>query len=188
MDVLDKMKKLLTINAIVYVFIGIIMILVPGFVNSFICYLIGILVSIFGISITMTYFAQGHTALAKGTLIVGLALSILGIYIVINPKFFSSIIPFMAGVLILVESIDKLKHTFELKKNNYDKWYIVFISAIILFALALVLLLYPFESVKLVIRVIGIILLVDALSDVITLFSYKKTVKPTNAVKIIDME
>ena len=101
----------------------------------------------------------------------------------LKPKFFASIIPFMAGLLILVESIDKFKHSFELKKKNYDRWYIIFISAMIIFALAIMLLLNPFESVKLTIRIFGIILLLDSLSDILTIRSYTKSTKV-----IIDMK
>ena len=183
MDILKKIKKLLTVNAIIYAIIGIIMIIFPALVNNFICYLIGILVSIFGLTMIMGYFNSGYTALAKGTLILGIAGAIFGVYILLNPEFFSSIIPFMAGLLILVESIDKFKHSFELKKKKYDRWYIIFFSAMVIFALSLLLLLFPFESVKLTIRIIGIILLLDSVSDVLTIKSYNKTTKV-----IIDMK
>lgn len=183
MDILKKMKRLLAVNAIIYTIIGFIMILFPAFVNNFICYLIGILVSGFGLTMIMSYFNSGYTALAKGTLILGIAAAIFGVYILFNPEFFASIIPFMAGILILVEAIDKFKHSFELKKKNYNKWYVIFISAMIIFALALMLLLNPFESVKLTIRIFGIILLVDSLSDILTIRSYTKSTKV-----IIDMK
>ena len=184
MDIIKKVKNVLAVNAILYAVIGIIMILFPGFVNNFICYLIGTLVSVFGISMIMSYFNSGYTALAKGTLILGIAATLFGIYILLKPAFFSSIIPFMAGLLILVESIDKFKHSFELKKQNYDKWYVVFVSGIIIFALALLLILYSFETVKFTIRVIGFILLLDSISDILTIRSYTKTTKKI----IIDMK
>lgn len=183
MDIFKKMKKMLAVNAILYTVIGIIMIIFPSFVSDFICYLIGVLVSIFGLTMIMNYFSSGYTAMAKGTLILGIAGVIFGVYILLKPKFFASIIPFMAGLLILVESIDKFKHSFELKKKNYDRWYIIFISAMIIFALAIMLLLNPFESVKLTIRIFGIILLLDSLSDILTIRSYTKSTKV-----IIDMK
>ena len=73
-----------------------------------------------------------------------------------------------------------------LKKEGYDKWYVIFTSAVILLVFSLILILYPFESVKLTIRVLGIILLIDSVSDLLTIRSYSKTAK--NIKKVIDMK
>lgn len=186
MEILKRIKNMLAVNAILYTILGIVMIIAPGFVSDFICYLIGVLILVFGISMIITFFNESYTAYAKGMLVLGLIASILGVYIILKPSFFMSIIPFMAGILILVESIDKFKHSFELKKEGYDKWYVIFTSAVILLVFSLILILYPFESVKLTIRVLGIILLIDSISDLLTIRSYTKTAK--NIKKVIDMK
>ena len=117
MEILKRIKNMLAVNAILYTILGIVMIIAPGFVSDFICYLIGVLILVFGISMIITFINENYTAYAKGMLVLGLIASILGVYIILKPSFFMSIIPFMAGILILVESIDKFKHSFELKKE-----------------------------------------------------------------------
>ena len=50
MEILKRIKNMLAVNAILYTILGIVMIITPGFVSDFICYLIGVLILVFGIS------------------------------------------------------------------------------------------------------------------------------------------
>ena len=40
MEILKRIKNMLAVNAILYTILGIVMIIAPGFVSDFICYLI----------------------------------------------------------------------------------------------------------------------------------------------------
>ena len=65
----------------------------------------------------------------------------------------------------------------ELKKYGYDKWWAVLVVALLVFVFGIILLLNPFESLIIFIRILGTFLIIDGISSFITSFSYTKIEK-----------
>lgn len=178
MKIIKQIKTNLINSAIVYIVFGLIMITFPEFINDFFSTIVGLVVLIFGASQLASYASFGsYTASAKYTLLLGLCLSIFGIYILFNPKFISSIIPTISGIIIIVDAINKIKQTIELKKVKYNKWWINLIASIVLLVLGIILIKNPFNAVSLMIRILGIIILVDGIYDLSTINLYSKKLK-----------
>ena len=95
-------------------------------------------------------------------------------YILINPEGFVSIIPIVVGIMLVIESFDKISTTLSARKNGYQDWLKMLIPSVIIFILGLILILNPFESVTVFIRVIGIFLIIDAISNVYLAYNYGK--------------
>jgi uncharacterized membrane protein HdeD (DUF308 family) len=178
MNILKDMKKTLVTSALVYIALGTIMIIFPVFINDFFSTIVGVLILLFGISqITIYLYKKSFSGLAKVTLALGIIGTVAGTYILLNPKFITSIIPLISGLIIIVNALNKIKQSAELKSSNYDKWWYTLVSAIVLLALGFILIANPFAAVEAIIRALGIILIVDGIYDILTVASYTSEVK-----------
>lgn len=175
MKVINKIKNFSYFLPIVYFILGILMIIFPGTINNIINYIIGGLLTLFGLDYIIRYLRNNKvTIYSKYGLIVGIVPIICGVFLICNPNVLASIIPFIAGMIILMDAIEKIKHAIDLKKLNLDEWWIDLIISILFMVFGIVIIINPFKTAKLLIRILGIFFLVDCFIDVWNNFSYEK--------------
>lgn len=151
------------------------MIIFPGTINNIINYIIGGLIIIFGLDYIIRYLNNNKvTTYSKYGLTIGIIPVICGIFLICNPEILVSIIPFIAGMIIIMDAIEKIKHAIDLKKLNLEEWWIDLIVAILFMVFGIIIILNPFKTAKLLIRILGIFFLVDCFIDVWNNFSYEK--------------
>lgn len=167
MEILKEIKKSLFTTASIYIFFGIIMIIFPVFVNDFFSTIVGVLILLFGLSQVTIYLSQKNfTGMIKVTLGIGIIGILLGIYILLNPKFIASIIPLISGLVIIVNSINSIKQAVEFRKMNYKNWWYNLIASFLLFVTGCILIINPFGAVEMFIRILGIILIIDGIYNI----------------------
>lgn len=172
---LINFRKDLTLMAIIYIVLGLVMLLVPVLVSDFLCYIIGALFLVIGLTGMFSYIrSKGSNFFGGMTLIFSILFAGLGIYIICNPSTFASFIPLVVGIMLMIDSINKFQSSFELKKMNYRHWWHVLIIAIIVVCLGFFLVMNPFKSVEIFIRIIGALLIFDGFSNLFTLYSFTK--------------
>lgn len=178
MNYLKVIKKDALLTDLIYMVIGILFILIPGFISDFICYLIGLLIIILGINPIRRYFKLiDKTRSAKIVFILGILMILLGLFIVLNPSMLASILPITIGAYLIIIALAKLSDAIEYKSSNYDKWYNFLLSSILTLIVGLVIIFNPFKTVTLVIRIVGIVLLIDGLFDMYNLYNYEQNFK-----------
>ncbi len=178
MEILKKLKNTMVFMAIIYLLLGVIMFLFPDTISDFICYFVGILFLFLGISGIVTYIkADIKGAMFTSILVVSILSATLGVYIVINPKLFASFIPLVMGIFLIVDAISKLSAALDLKKFNYGDWWQMLIVSLVILTCGFILLFNPFEALTVGIRLIGILLVVDSISNVFAIYSYSKASK-----------
>jgi uncharacterized membrane protein HdeD (DUF308 family) len=178
MNILKNMKRSLITSSSINIILGIIFILFPAFVNDFFSTIVGLLILLFGVYQIVSYASKkSYNVMSKVTLGLGIIGVFIGMYILLNPKFITSIIPLVSGLIIVINALNKIKQSSEFKASNYSKWWYNLISAIILLILGLILIYNPFKAVELIIRIFGIILIIEGIYDLITITSYSKEVK-----------
>lgn len=175
MKVIEKVKTFNYFLPIVYFILGLLMVIFPGTVNDIINYIIGGLLMLFGIDYIVRYLSNNKvTTYSKYSLTVGIVPIICGVFLICNPEVLVSIIPFVAGMIILMDAFEKLKHAVDLKKMKYDEWWVDLIVSILFIVFGIVVIMNPFDAAKLLIRILGIFFLLDCFIDVWTNFSYEK--------------
>lgn len=149
---------------IIYVISGVLMILLPGHISDIICYIFAALVLSFA-----AYQVVKYTKNKKNlTLVLAILAGMFGIYIIFNTKQFASIIPTVAGVLILVDSITKVFNILELKKTGFKDYQKLLIPSVILLGLGLFLVFNPFGAIELIIILIGVVLITNGVFGIIS--------------------
>lgn len=178
MDILNSMKRSVISNSIIYIILGFIMMIVPGFVNDFFSAIIGVFFLFVGVSQLASYSnKKSYATGANINLIFGLAMTIFGIYIFLNPKFITSIIPVIAGIVILVNAINKVKQSIEYRSAKYNKWWINLISAVIVGIFGFILISNPFSTVEWLIRFLGFVLFIDGLYNMVIMNNCVRSIK-----------
>ena len=86
-----------------------------------------------------------------------------------------SIIPILLGIIIAVNGIIKLQYSLEIKKNIPDsRWQLMLLAAVIMLVVGVVILLNPFKTNNLIIRIIGGILVFESIFDLAVSYKYSK--------------
>lgn len=171
----EKIRNTLIATSVLYLLFGIVMLFFPGLVITSVCYLVGIMFLFVGVSgIVMYMKTEIKTAFASFTLVMSIIFGAFGVYVLLNPEAFASFLPLVMGIFLLVDSVSKLSMAFDLKKFEYQNWWQMLIVAFILLGCGLLLVFNPFEALAVSVQIIGAILIVDAVSNIFTIYSYSK--------------
>ena len=175
MELLKKIRMYTLLVSLLYVIMGIIMLLNPGFVLDAVNYIVGILILLYGVIYIIRFLGKNaFNTLSKFSLLAGLLCITFGVYILLNPTLLSSIIPFAAGMLLLVDGLGKFKDSMAFKKANYNRWWLGLVISILFIGFGIYMILNAFNVSKLIVRIIGAVLIADAISDLWAYLCYKK--------------
>lgn len=178
MKYIKEIKKSILVTDLIYIMIGLIMAIIPGFLSNFICYVMGIIIVLFGSTRILRYIElKKKTNLSNIMLVIGIIALILGIVIIVNPEGVTSIIPFIIGIYVFVLGLTKINQALEFRENNYNGWSPTMISAVLLLLLGIIVIFNPFEALTVVIRLVGIAFIINSLYDLYNVYNYNKGFK-----------
>lgn len=157
--------------------LGAFLLIYPDTSSHIICYVFAGLTMAYGIFHIVMHFRLKipftiRLDLVQGVLAVGLA-----IYVFLFPDIILSILPIVFGIVVLLDGIVKLESCFDMKKIGYSTWVNYLIAAILVMLLGVLLIFYPFESILSIIMFSGIVLIVNAVNDLIHIFAISKQLK-----------
>lgn len=162
-------KSYIFISAL-YVVLGVVLLAWPTLSVQIICYGLAVAMIVIGISYGIMYFTKDSLeGFLQMDLVIGIVCLAFGIFILLNPTFLSSVLPFAMGIILLLGAIVKIQSAFNMKKLRLKKWYLILICALVIGVLGAVLLWNPFEEEKYMILYIGICLILDGLTNLISL-------------------
>ena len=177
-DRMGQLKKSKLIGGIVSAVLGAVLLFWPGLTMAMICQFVGAALGIIGIITIVTFFTQPkESPFRAGSLIAGIPLALIGLYIFMRPEFLIGVIPVFMGVIILMDGIANLFETFSIMKAGYGKWWISLIFAVLTIIGGLVLIMRPFSVARTLMRVIGAVTLYNGLSDIFIASRMKSTIK-----------
>lgn len=189
MEALRKFKASSYAVSIIYIIAGLIMLLNPGFISDAVNYVIGILVIIYGVIYSITLYQKREVEMyGKFDFLAGIICISFGLFLILNPDTLGSLIPFCAGVIILMDAIRFIINSIRLKKLDYRSWIINLIVGLIFLAFAIVIIVKAKEISLLLIRFIGGFLIVDALLDFFTEVRFRKCEKKLIKHEVIEAQ
>ena len=162
MEYLKKFKSAFIIMSILYILLGITLIARPELSALVICKSFGTIALIVGIIRIIGFYRRNvYKSLLRVDMIHGLLCIILGSFMLIAPKVVISVLPVMLGIVIIIDSILRIQMAFDLKRMQYEKWWMHLSLAIITVVLGAMLLFNPFAGGIVLTRFIGITLTID---------------------------
>lgn len=187
MEFLKKIKANYTVSALICVILGLILLIWPGTTTQIVCMVLGAALFLYGLAQVLIYaFTKEKTILSQGMLILGIVFLVIGVWILLKPDMIVKAVPIIVGALIVIHGLHNAAQAVELKKIGYEKWWLALIFALLTVILGIVLICMPFTVVDTVVRLIGIFLIYDGVSDVWILSRVFKVRKQKE--RIIDVE
>lgn len=168
--------------SIVYMVLGVVLAMYPDRLIKAVCLGLGVITLIYGASRLIGYLTnkrgagQSYIDLGIGVLMGGL-----GIVLIITPDLVVSVIPFIVGLIVVFTAVNKMQQAIELRDVHYDKWWLMMVAGILMVLLGGYLVINPFESATIMLRVVGIVLVINGFMSLfgttftgITIHRYKK--------------
>ena len=187
MNYIKSLKVNYSLSAVICVILGIVLLVWPGQSTQVVCMVLGIVLGGFGLIQIILYLAtKEKTMVSHSMMMLGVVLAVIGGWIVLKPETIIKAVPMIVGILIVIHGFHNAVQAIDLKKMQYDNWWVALLLSLLTVALGVVLICKPFTIVDTVVRIIGAFLVYDGLSDMWILSRVFKTKK--NREKIIDTD
>ncbi len=174
----DRLKNDFLAASAAYLVLGLILVIFPSQVASAACYILGALLIAAGITLIIKFFLRrGVSSLFSITLIGGIVISAIGIFIIVRSETVIQLVPFIFGVMAVIDGIIALQRSISLAKVGFPFWWLSLLLSIITVALGVAVSVNPFESGILAFRFIGICLIFAGAADLWEIISLNKKMK-----------
>lgn len=165
-NIFKRTKTNAAFNAILYIILGGLLAVYPGVAADLLCYILGGVLLLCGlIDILLFLIRRDGSIYSAVRMVIGIILAAVGIWVMFQPKLIFSVVPWIVGALIVIHALQDLRYAFQMMKNHAPRWIGALLVAVITLGLGVVLITSAFETAMLAVRIIGIFLLVDGLSD-----------------------
>lgn len=176
------------ISSLMFLIFGILLIVQTESVIMTISMFIGSILIIIGIFPIVNYFRNRmQSLLSNAGLLYGVFSVVAGIIIMINYEFLAKIIPVLTGVWMIVNSVNKIQLSMQLRDNNIGSWIISFIFAIIILVCGSLLIINPLKVAFSISRMVGVIITIYSVLDIVDTI-YIKTKTSNIKDNIIEVE
>ena len=166
-NLLKRLKTNIVISAILCVVLGIVLVVWPDLSMQIVCIAIGAVLLIGGGVRLAVYFTNKDGSMyAQMSLITGIVLAVVGVWILMKPDKVLAIIPIIVGIVIVLHGINDLQQAVSLCKDKYDKWWVALVLGLLTIGFGVLLICRPFEALDTVVMLIGLFLIYDGLSDI----------------------
>lgn len=166
MDFFKGLKANYTISALLCMVLGLVLLIWPGTTTQIVCMMLGIVLLAYGIiQIAVYLFARERTIISQGMMLLGIVFAVIGVWILLKPEMIIMAVPVIVGVLIVIHGLHNVVQAIALQKDGYDRWWLALLFGVLTVVFGGVLIYNPFGAVELVVRMIGVFLIYDGLSD-----------------------
>ena len=167
--------------SIAFVCMGLCLLIWPGISAVTICYVLGTASVLYGVIKLFGYFSEDLYQLAfQFDLAAGIFMLVIGILLLFHPDNVLTLLPTVIGLSILIDSVLKLQTAFDAKHFGMDRWWMILLFAIVAAVFGILLLAHPFESMELLMRLMGITILISGIENLCAAFY---TIKVTRHAK-----
>lgn len=175
---LKKVFNISIISSVLLFLFGLILAVnAEGFIKS-ITVAIGVVLLLIGVFPVIDYFRYRKEGLGASVgLISGIFSIVCGLMLLINEDLLMILIPVFIGVWMIINGINKIQVSFEIKDLGEKSWIITFIYSILIIVLGGYFIVNPISGATTVTSFIGIVLCIYAVLDIIDCVIIKVKVK-----------
>ncbi len=162
-------SKWYIILCVLFVITGVVMLIWPHLTLDLLGLVLGVGMLVVGVAHIIIYFTKDNLgSVMQPDLTVGVIFAAFGAFMLMHINVVNMILPFGAGILLLIGGITKIQYAIDMKRLYFSKWMTLLIFAIILIVLGILLLYNPFKD-DILIYFIGACLILDGMLSIISL-------------------
>ncbi len=159
------------------VLLGIFLVIFPSLSSAIICYILGVILCIWGLFKVIEYFRVKNEFFGSFSLVQGCALLLFGAFILIKPEFLAAIIAIILTMILFIGAVLKLQYALEFARLKSKGWRIQAVGAVLVIAASIIAFFNPFGAANLLMIFIGISLIFDGVWDLVTMVYISKFLK-----------
>ena len=168
----------LIIISIVLFALGLFLVVFPEISQLIICKAVGIALCVWGVLRLITYFSMVRKEIfASFGFVQGISLLAFGLFFVMKPEVIAMFFGTILAIVIIIDGILKLQYGIEFYRMEADKWWIEAVVAALMVVMGVIALFNPFDSSVALMIFIGIVLMVEGVSDLISIIRISAFVK-----------
>ncbi len=171
---IQEFKNRFAISGFATFALGLLLIVYPAFTGKALCYTVGGILLIKGITSIVQQYRYAGGNFVPYTMMGGISMVMLGLFIALRYDLIISIIPFICGMFLLVSGVSSIQKALTLKNMNYAGWNHGLIFTIIKVILAAIIVINPFGTAMALTRFIGVCLAYDGISGLVTVLETAK--------------
>lgn len=156
-----------TVSAVLCILLGLVLLIWPGTTTQIVCMSLGIVLLAYGIiQIVIYLYNRERTIISQGMLLLGIVFAVIGIWILLTPEMIIMAVPVIVGVLIVIHGLHNVVQAIALQKEGDERWWLALTFGLLTVIFGGLLIFNPFGAVEFVVRLIGIFLIYDGVSDI----------------------
>lgn len=165
--ILKKIKTNVVISALFCIVLGVVLVIWPGMSVQIACMAIGAVLILNGISRLVNFiFGRDGSLFSQMNLIMGIIITVIGAWILLQPAKVIAMIPILVGIIIMIHGVNNLQQAVSLCKSRYDKWWVALILGLVTVGFGILLICNPFQAIDTLVMFIGLFLIYDGISDI----------------------
>lgn len=173
--------------SIVIAVMGICCIAFPSHVSSFLGWIIGLASIVLGVIRLISYFSYNKQGIGFD-FSLGVIFICVGIFFLTCWNLILSALAVVAGVILVFDSILKIQSAIDCLRIKYKQWWVGFVIALVVAAGGIVLICNPFGSVEVMFRVLGAVLILDAVQNLYSVINasvfYRRIARDKDDVEV----
>lgn len=188
MKVLKSTKWLYVAFCTLLICTGLCLVIWPSISMTVMNYIIGALILAFGLIRIVGYFADDYYCIAfQFDLALGIFASVIGVAVLIHPKWLIASMPIAIGLFALVNGLFSVQSAIDAKKFGIRRWWLILICSILTVAIGLLMVFNPVRSADVLAIITGVALIASGIEAVIVALQtvkFKKAVKDSSPIEV----
>lgn len=161
--------------SVLMVVIGLILVIWPGTALRLAAQVLGVALLVAAVIFGISWYQDRHLAQRNdANLALAIVGGLLGIVVLIAPKAVISIIPWIVGLVILLNGVINLAQALDQRKAGDPRWIIALVLAVLTLILGLIILSNPFRALTAPVVVVGLVFLYNGVSNLWIESRYRK--------------
>lgn len=175
MEFLKKIRVNAVLNGVLMILMGLLFILFPYRASSTVAVIAGIAVLCIGVADVLRYLtAGGYAYYVQGSLFQGVIKIVLGIFILTHTDTMVALFSYVFSIFIIVSGVTCMENSMQLKRAGVSGWIFTLVLSIVETGAGIVMLFHPVGTASTAAVVIGILLAVEGVTQLLTLYQMKK--------------
>ena len=158
--------------------LGVLLIVYPTISAKVLCYILGGVLTVYGIIKMVGYFSKDLYRLAfQYDLASGALITALGVIMLVIPDGVISVTHTVIGILILADGLFKIQIAIDAKRFGVSRWWLIAAAAILTGVVGLLLILHPFAGAAAAMILMGVSLLTEGILNLSVVLCAVKIVR-----------
>ncbi len=158
--------------------LGVLLIVYPTISAKVLCYILGGVLTVYGIIKMVGYFSKDLYRLAfQYDLASGALITALGVIMLVIPDGVISVTHTVIGILILADGLFKIQIAIDAKRFGVSRWWLIAAAAILTGVVGLLLILHPFAGAAAAMILMGVGLLTEGILNLSVVLCAVKIVR-----------